>query len=208
MDQQTEEEHGANIFNTRFWDPLAKAWNPNRFYNSVIQKYFCPFRCEYVSDFLFMSKLYVLIIYIRQSFSDEAEMRDHILLSHRVSRAKCPYCLKYFDSVTALMCHCQSRGSRCLINKTDDFGVFLNKLTGGFLSVEEKVRPDHIQNETVEVRDAETGEMVKYTPPVAKYLEYTASKPADWQEPTKVAAQIGGGSASGTFKYKNQEARW
>jgi hypothetical protein len=144
----------------------------------------------------------------RQTFADDVEMRDHILVAHRISRAKCPYCLKYFDSVTALMSHCQSRGSRCQVNKADDFGEFLNRLTGGFLSVEEKVRPDYIQNETVEVRNPETQEMEKYTPPTVTYLEYTSSKPMDWKEPTKVAGQIGGGSTSGTFNYRNQQSRW
>ncbi|KAL1592824.1 hypothetical protein SLS60_011240 [Paraconiothyrium brasiliense] len=143
-----------------------------------------------------------------QALANEAEMRDHILVAHRVSRAKCPYCLKYFDSVTALMCHCQSRGSKCQINKADDFGKFLDTLTGGFLTVKEKVRPDYIQNETVEVWNSEAQEMEKYTPPTMKYLEFTSSKPMDWKEPTRVAAQIGGGSTSDTFNYKNQQSRW
>ncbi|KAF2452086.1 hypothetical protein P171DRAFT_479096 [Karstenula rhodostoma CBS 690.94] len=189
VDEKMEHDHGANIFNTRFWDPLAREWSPDRFFNGLIEKYFCPFMCE-------------------QSFNYVSELRDHILVDHRVSRAKCPYCLKYFDSITALMGHCQSRGSKCQINKADDFGKFLNRLTGGFLSVEEKVRPDYIQNETVNVWNPETREMEKYTPPTVKYLEYTTSKPMDWKEPTKVAAQIGGGSTSGTFNYRNQQARW
>jgi hypothetical protein len=46
VDQQTEHDHGANIFNTRFWDPLAKEWHPDRFYNGLIEKFFCPFMCE------------------------------------------------------------------------------------------------------------------------------------------------------------------
>ena len=143
----------------------------------------------------------------RQSFPDTSQLREHIIVAHRVSRAKCPYCLKYFDSITALMSHCQSRGSKCEVNKATDFGKFLNRLTGGFLSVQEKVRPDFIQNETVMTRNSK-GEMEKYTPPTVTYLEYTASKPMDWKEPVKVAAQIGGGGTSGTFDYKNKQARW
>lgn len=106
------------------------------------------------------------------------------------------------------MCHCQSRGSKCQVNKADDYGKFLNRLTGGFLSVTEKVRPDYIQNETVMTYNSETGELEKYTPPTVKYLEYTSSKPVDWKEPVKVAAQFGGGLTSSTFDYKNEKARW
>ncbi|KAL5457996.1 hypothetical protein PMIN06_003569 [Paraphaeosphaeria minitans] len=189
VDEKTKQAHGGNIFNTRFWDPLAKEWDPERFYNTMIEGYFCPFMCE-------------------QSFGDVTELRDHILVDHRVSRAKCPHCLKYFDSITALMSHCQSRGSKCQVNKADDFGKFLNRLTGGFLSVQEKVRPDFIQNETVMAYNAETREMEKYTPPTVKYLEYTSSKPMDWREPVRVAARIGGGGASGTFNHRKEQAHW
>ncbi|KAJ4305810.1 hypothetical protein N0V90_001342 [Kalmusia sp. IMI 367209] len=188
-DQQMENQHGINIMNTRFWDPLSGEWNPERFYNGVIQRYFCPFVCE-------------------QNFEEAREMRQHILVSHRVTRVKCPYCLKYFDSVTALMCHCESRGSKCMINKTEDFNIFLDKLTGGFLSVEEKIRPDHLENETKMIANPDTGRMEPYTPPTATYLKFSATKPVDWREPEKVAAQIGGGSAAGTFNYKNQLSRW
>ena len=135
-------------------------------------------------------------------------MRHHILTSHRITRVKCPYCLKYFDSVTALMCHCESRGSKCMINKTEDFNIFLDKLTGGFLSVEEKVRPDHLENETKMVMNPERGRLEPYTPPTATYLKFSSTKPVDWAEPKRIAAQIGGGSASGTFNYNNQRSRW
>ncbi|KAF1967896.1 hypothetical protein BU23DRAFT_583634 [Bimuria novae-zelandiae CBS 107.79] len=192
-DHQTVQQHGINIMSTRIWDPLSRDWNPEPFYNALIQKYFCPFPCE-------------------QTFNEVSEMKDHILTSHRVNRAKCPYCLKYFDSITALMCHCQSRGSRCLVNKATDFNIFLDKLTGGFLSVKEKVRPDHIADKTVEIRDAATGQMVKYAPSEAPqaitYLEYSSSTPPDWKEPEKVAAQISGGGVSGTFNYRNKLSRW
>jgi hypothetical protein len=45
-DEQIDRDHGINIFKTRFWDPLSGDFNPERFYNSVISKYYCPFPCE------------------------------------------------------------------------------------------------------------------------------------------------------------------
>jgi len=140
----------------------------------------------------------------RQSFEHASELNKHILEAHRIKRMKCPSCLKYFKSVTALMTHCESRGSKCQINKSEDFSIFLNMLTGGFLSVKEEVRPDHLHNPTVLLEDPVTRRMEKYTPPTAHYLQYSTSKPADWKDPTKLAAQIGGGEASGTFEYQGQ----
>ncbi|KAF2686662.1 hypothetical protein K458DRAFT_429632 [Lentithecium fluviatile CBS 122367] len=188
-DHQMEQEHGINIMNTRFWDPRSPGdFNPERFYDSVIQLYFCPFICE-------------------QTFKSIEEMDNHIMSSHRISRMKCPSCLKYYKSVTALMAHCESRGAKCQVNKADDFNIFLNKLTGGFLSVEEKVRPDHLHNPTVMVQDVDTGRMAPYTPPAARYLQYSASRPVDWKEPGKVAAQIGGKEGAEVFEYKGRLAK-
>ena len=141
-----------------------------------------------------------------------SELRDHVLAAHRINRAKCPYCLKYFDSITALMGHYQSRGSKCQVNKATDFNKFLDKLTGGFLCVEEKPRPDYLADKAFDVRDARTGQLVRYEPPEAPqditYLKYTSGVPVDWKDPTMVAAQIGGGEASGTFTHKKKLARW
>ncbi|KAF2643819.1 hypothetical protein P280DRAFT_466555 [Massarina eburnea CBS 473.64] len=185
-DEQMNKDHGINILKTRFWDPLSGDWNPERFFNSIISKYFCPFPCE-------------------QVFDKVGDMNNHILTTHRIKRMKCPSCLKYFNTVTALMCHCESRGSRCTINKAYDFNIFLDKITGGFLSVDEKTRPDHLHNPTVWIRNMENKEIEQYTPPTASYLQYTSSKPVDWKEPKKVAAQIGRGDA---FEYNGQLSKW
>ena len=45
-DDRIEQEHGLNIMRTRFWDPLSSDFNPERFYDSVMSKYYCPFVCE------------------------------------------------------------------------------------------------------------------------------------------------------------------
>jgi hypothetical protein len=101
-------------------------------------------------------------------------------------------CLKYFKSATALMSHCESRGANCQINKAEDFNIFLDRLSGGFLGVEENIRPDHLNNPTVLITNEETGRMERYKPPVASYLQYMVTKPPDWKEPARVAKVIGG----------------
>jgi hypothetical protein len=45
-DEAMEHEHGPNILRDRFWDPMSDDWNPDRFYDSIINKYYCPFICE------------------------------------------------------------------------------------------------------------------------------------------------------------------
>jgi hypothetical protein len=110
---------------------------------------------------------------------------------HRILRMKCPMCLKYFKSASDLMAHCESRGTRCEINKTEDYNLFLDRLSGGFLGVEEKVRPDHLNNPTLLIQNDETGRMERYKPTVASYLQYMVTKPPDWKEP--VASKVIGG---------------
>lgn len=171
-DEQMEREHGINIMKTRFWDPLSSDWNPERFFDSVIDKYNCPFVCELTLD-------------------TPADLNKHINSEHRVTRMKCPSCLKYFRSATALMAHCESGGSRCQINKADNFNMFLDRVSGGFLGVDEKVRPDHMDNPTVLLTNSETGRMERYKPPVASYLQYMVTKPPDWKEASKAGVQIG-----------------
>ncbi|KZM24205.1 Protein S-acyltransferase [Ascochyta rabiei] len=171
-DEQMERDHGINIMRTRFWDPLSSDWNPERFYDSVINKYNCPFVCEL-------------------TFETPADLNKHINGDHRLTRMKCPMCLKYFKSATALMAHCESRGAKCLINKSDNFTLFLDRMSGGFLGVKEKVRPDHLNNPTVLLTDPETGRVERYKPPVASYLQYMVTQPPDWKEPSRAGVQIG-----------------
>lgn len=106
---------------------------------------------------------------------------------------KCPICLKYFNNATALISHCEAAGARCRINKTDSFNIWLNRMSGGFLSVEEKVRPDHLNTRKVLLRNEETGHMEMYNPLVASYLQYTVTVPADYKEVVRPPLQIGGG---------------
>jgi len=105
---------------------------------------------------------------------------------------KCPTCLKYFRSATALISHCESRGAGCQISKADDFNIFLDRISGGFLGVQERIRPDHLNNPTVLLTDPRTGHIEKYRAPTASYLQYIVTTPPDWKEPVKRGVEIGG----------------
>jgi hypothetical protein len=45
-DDKMNQEGNLNIMKNRFWDPQSTDWNPERFYDAVLQKYYCPFVCE------------------------------------------------------------------------------------------------------------------------------------------------------------------
>lgn len=90
------------------------------------------------------------------------------------------------------MAHCESRGAKCQINRAEDFNIFLDRISGGFLAVEEKIRPDHLNNTAVFITDPDSGRMEKYSAPVASYLQYTITTPPDWKDPVRSGVQIGG----------------
>jgi hypothetical protein len=118
-------------------------------------------------------------------------MVKHIMNDHRVTRIKCPMCLKSYPTVGSLIAHCESRGMNCQINKADDYNIFLDRITGGFLGVREQIHPEHLNNPTVLITNQQTGRIEKFTPPVAIYLQYYVTTPPDWKEPVK-ATVVGG----------------
>jgi hypothetical protein len=81
------------------------------------------------------------------------------------------------------MAHCEGQASSCGISQADDYGIFLDRLSGGFLGVTDKIRPDHLHNPSVMVNNPETGAVERYRAPAASYLQYAATKPPDWKEP-------------------------
>lgn len=136
----------------------------------------------------------------RQMFILPSDLNLHIIQEHRVIRMKCPTCLKYFPSATALMAHCESRGSRCEIQKARDYNIFVDKVSGGFLAVTEMVREDHKKNPQVLLHNQETNRMELFQPPVATYLQYAVTKPPEWKEPGAQVTVVGGRVP--------QQARW
>ncbi|USP78405.1 uncharacterized protein yc1106_05679 [Curvularia clavata] len=176
-DQVMEQGHGINIMRTRFWDPMGPDWNPDKFYDALLGKFYCPFICE-------------------QTFDCAGDQVKHILGFHRNPRMYCPRCHKHFNSATALIAHCQAVGGRCQVNEADDYNIFLDRLSGGFLSVKEKVRPDHLDDKSVALRNEKTGQTAVYKPPVVTFLEYSVTTPPDWKGPPSKTLQIGGAPES------------
>ncbi|KAF2746225.1 hypothetical protein M011DRAFT_478223 [Sporormia fimetaria CBS 119925] len=162
-DRLKEATEGINIMNTRFWDPLSDAWNPERFYNPVADCYICPFVCE-------------------QKFGIHQDLETHITDKHRITRMRCPRCLALFDSCHRLVAHCESGSRKCKIRTAGDFPTFLDRITGGFLGVEDAVRPDHANTPAIEIFNPITRRNEMYRPPIASYLKYSVTKPMAYQE--------------------------
>ncbi|CEJ80458.1 hypothetical protein VHEMI00639 [[Torrubiella] hemipterigena] len=70
------------------------------------------------------------------------------LLKHLQSPAhsgvsfNCPRCLRTFKSLTEIVSHVELSGPTCPIRSTDDFGAYLDFLTGGLLEVCKESFPD------------------------------------------------------------------
>jgi hypothetical protein len=45
QDKAMEKQEGLNILQVRFWDPHSKDWEPERWFDPMINKYQCPFVC-------------------------------------------------------------------------------------------------------------------------------------------------------------------
>ncbi|KAJ9665292.1 hypothetical protein H2201_004584 [Coniosporium apollinis] len=130
-------EQSQNIFRIRFWDPTHKDYNPERFYNRVIEQYCCPFpHCDARADV-------------------PLSLESHIKTFHRPSQLRCPSCLKLFKSITALVSHCEAANSRCSIQRSERFGQAIDEFSGGFLGVREAERED--------ISEEVDGYVVEYT---------------------------------------------
>jgi hypothetical protein len=117
----------------------------------------------------------------RQHFQISGDLDRHIMNDHRISNMRCPSCLKEFKSCTALVAHCESTSTKCRISKAEDYGLFLDRLTGGFITVDERIRPEFIENPPVELHNSVTNRKETFQPLTARYLQYTATTPSDFK---------------------------
>ncbi|OJD30464.1 c2h2 finger domain [Diplodia corticola] len=119
-----ESANSTNMLMQRYWDPTHKDYNPERFYNPVIEMYACPFpQCD-------------------DNFQEPFMLEEHINTIHGISQQRCPQCLKLFRSTTALVAHCEAPTSECGISRSDRFGQAIDQFSGGFLGAKDAQRPD------------------------------------------------------------------
>ncbi|TKA73067.1 hypothetical protein B0A49_02150 [Cryomyces minteri] len=115
IDEQWKKENDTNIFRVRFWDPTAPDYDPDKFWDTVLELYRCPFvDCENV-------------------YALPPDLARHLLASHAPPRPRCPTCLRIFRSTTALTAHCEAPTARCKIGISQDFDKAVMDFSGGFL---------------------------------------------------------------------------
>ncbi|KKY27809.1 putative c2h2 finger domain [Diplodia seriata] len=123
-EMEYESANSTNMLMQRYWDPTHKDYNPERFFNPVIEMYSCPFpQCD-------------------DNFTEPYMLEFHINTEHGISQQRCPQCLKLFKSTTALVAHCEAPTSECGISRSDRFGQAIDQFSGGFLGAKDARRPD------------------------------------------------------------------
>lgn len=138
IEAQSASDHRSNILQYQFWNPTHRDYNPEGFYNPMLEEYHCPFPA------------------CGRGVKTPWELETHINSTHKIDRIRCPQCLKLFKSHTALISHCESVNSRCRLNRTERFGQIMDEFSGGFLSARRERRPD------CDERDGTRIEFVKF----------------------------------------------
>ncbi|KAK0609871.1 Zinc finger protein 560 [Lasiodiplodia hormozganensis] len=170
-----EAANSTNMLMQRYWDPTHKDYNPERFFNPVIEMYSCPFpQCE-------------------ENFREPFMLEYHINTIHGISQQRCPQCLKLFKSTTALVAHCEAPASTCGISRSDRYGQAIDQFSGGFLGAKDARRPDFTEAER-EDKYTDKTKTEKHAGSGYKIgmIKYESTLPLDW--PTESLAsntQIG-----------------
>lgn len=95
-------------------DPRDPAFQVRIYYIPVLRKYKCP----HVACF--------------KSFDNESKFKAHLSSPKHLEdaqRLKCPHCLRYYDSATALTQHAESQGTRCKIRLQQEYDYYIDEIT-------------------------------------------------------------------------------
>lgn len=174
-DQEYERANSSNMLMQRYWDPTHKDYDPERFYNPVIEMYVCPLpQCE-------------------ESYPEPFMLEYHINNIHGISQRRCPHCLKLFKSVTALVAHCEAPTSHCGISRSNRYGEAIDQFSGGFLGAKDARRPD-ITDEERKDRMGDDAKVVSGSGYKINMIKYESTLPIDWpadgfREHTKVGRE-------------------
>ncbi|EKG20504.1 Zinc finger C2H2-type protein [Macrophomina phaseolina MS6] len=158
---EDERANSTNIFMQRYWDPTNKDYDPERFYNPVIEMYVCPLpQCE-------------------ANYSEPFMLEHHINTVHGISQRRCPHCLKLFKSVTALVAHCEASTSQCGISRSSRYGEVIDQFSGGFLGAKDAHRSDITEWQRQD-KLGDDGQLMHGSGYRIGMTKYESTLPADW----------------------------
>ncbi|KAK2608727.1 hypothetical protein QQS21_002716 [Conoideocrella luteorostrata] len=102
-------------------DPDNPSFNAARYYSDIIQQFVCPKdRCGKV-------------------FKTRGGLIGHLRSpAHGDITYRCPCCLKIFKSLTAITSHAESSSVHCRIREMDGYEAYLDQLTAGIVSIENR----------------------------------------------------------------------
>ena len=123
-DAPPPDNNAINLLHTQSWNPSSRDYNPELFFNAVIEMYRCPF------------------LGCHQFFKRPSELGEHLEWAHRPQRIRCPTCLNLFKTFAGLVAHCEAPAAKCKIAQTAEFSEALDAFTGGFLQADDGLRPD------------------------------------------------------------------
>lgn len=123
-DRSYQEDNAANLMhshNARIYNPESQSYDPYRFWDAQLQAFRCPYaECDLQAD---------------QNFDSAADIKEHMVQAHTVTRIRCPSCLKHFGSSAALIAHAETAVSSCGLKNGRNFGQIIDELSGGFLAL-------------------------------------------------------------------------
>ena len=117
---KTKQNIIENLLVAWWWDSESADYDPNLFFHSMIEAYKCP------------------LAGCNGTFYEQVGIDDHLRKVHILPPISCSGCSKRFDTVQALVSHCEAsnRGSKCPVARGKNYGKILDEITGGFLDVE------------------------------------------------------------------------
>lgn len=142
-------------------NPDIAGFKAERFYNAITETYECPWAlCG------------------RNSYT-EPDFEDHLRHDHEPSTPTCPRCQKRFKSLHALIAHCEAINGRCRIRHCRDYGAFIHRISGGFVSASVQTRDDP------QLKNLGGDDTVN----TVSYIEYVGEAPQELRQTKKWSQQ-------------------
>ncbi|KAF2102392.1 hypothetical protein NA57DRAFT_71391 [Rhizodiscina lignyota] len=124
-DEQNEQQAKTFVPKGRF-DPDDPNFVLEYFRHVITENWVCNFpKCVYPHE-----------------FETIEEITHHLRTTHRLIELRCNICLKIFTTTYGLIGHCEAANGRCQVARSKNFGVFIDMISGGFLTAKTVVRDD------------------------------------------------------------------
>ncbi|KAI9667399.1 MAG: hypothetical protein M1821_000214 [Bathelium mastoideum] len=123
-DQAFKQSNSANLMhshNVRIINPQSESYDPSRFWDPNLEAFRCPYsHCD---------------IEFNQNFTSAAELQEHMIKSHTITRIRCPACFKIFGTSASMVAHAETPIANCKLHRARNFGQLVDEITGGFLNI-------------------------------------------------------------------------